>query len=307
VFPWLPVPRVQRLGFILPRAESPSAFCHHLSRLSDPSVGAALLEVSRPFNGILGAASLGDGFALPAGLRSRVFSTPQRFLQHRVPRPCFMPQPFVSFSLQSFPLAQIVSPSRGHQLPCGHPPDARKTRRWDLIARDFTDSHARGAVARIPRKLWTRFPPGPKTLLPARPGSPATGSPPLASFTRFEALLPPRIRSHRHGFPRADGRCSPGLLPLQRPCPPCLGACDPPEPEGPHATPTRRRKPATQGTSSPPTQVRPNPTPKRRGQPRWQSPVHFWTGPRHPSVASPSPLAFSPDERTRPRLTFGAS
>jgi hypothetical protein len=195
VFPWLPVPRVQRLGFILPRAESPSAFCHHLSRLSDPSAGGVLLEVSRPFNGIHGAASLGDGFALPAGLRSRVFSTPQRFLQRLVPRPCFMPQPFLSFSLQSVPLAQIVNPSRGHQLPCGYPPDARKTRRWDRIACGFTDSHARGAVAVFPRKLWTHFPRGPKTLLPARPGSPPTGSPPLASFTRFEAFLPARIRS----------------------------------------------------------------------------------------------------------------
>ena len=163
-----------------------------------------------------------------------------------------MPQPFLSFSLQSLPLAKIVYPSRGHWLPCGHPPDARETRRWDLVACGFTDVHARGAVAKIPRKLWTRFPPGPKTLLPARPGSPPTGSPPRDSFTRFEALLPPRIRSRRHGLPRAAGRCSPGLLPLQRPCPPNLGASNPPEPEGSNICRRPKAKANDPGDQQPP-------------------------------------------------------
>jgi hypothetical protein len=127
--------------------------------------------------------------------------------------------------LQSFPLAGIAHPSRGRMLPCGHPrascdaPISTLRRRFHRLPRSR-------ALAWIPAtsmsSLSTR-----RSPLPARSRSSPTGSSWPAHFTRFEALFLLRIRSRRLELPRPDGRCSPGLSPLQRPCP-NLGASDPP-------------------------------------------------------------------------------
>jgi hypothetical protein len=184
-----------------------------------------------PFNGILDLAPLLggvacsrraplSGFLNPSAVSAAPSSTA---LFHAATVPELLPSersPREDRAPLSRPLAPVWSVT-------GRP----ETRRRDLIACGFTDAHARSAVAWVRRKLWDRFQPGPKTLLPAHPGSPATRSPPHASSTHFEAFFPPRVRSRRHGLPRAAGRCSPGLMPLQRPRPPSLGASTRPSPK----------------------------------------------------------------------------
>jgi len=44
-----------------------------------------------------------------------------------------MPQPFVGFSLQSIPLAEIARLSRGRMLPCSYPPTRRKVATRTLL------------------------------------------------------------------------------------------------------------------------------------------------------------------------------
>lgn len=66
-------------------------------------------EAKRPF--------LGLGVPSPTGCRSQVFSTSQRFSRLFVPRPYFMPQPFVNAPFRAFPSTKVVYPSRGHWLP----------------------------------------------------------------------------------------------------------------------------------------------------------------------------------------------
>jgi hypothetical protein len=47
----------------------------------------------------------------PPRIRSRAFSAPQRFLQARAPRPCFMPQPFLrSTPFRGFPSQESRAP-----------------------------------------------------------------------------------------------------------------------------------------------------------------------------------------------------
>jgi hypothetical protein len=167
-----------------------------------------------------------------------------------------------------------------------------ETRRRDLIACGFTDAHARGAVAWIPRKLWVRFhlarrPCFPLALGHLRRGRPRTPAPPTSKPSSLRESV------------RADTGCpAPPAVALLGFCPSSDLALQASEPR-----PARARRPehppppegdrvATQGTSSPPNRVKPNPTPKRRGQLRRQSPAHFWTGPRRLSATSPSPLAF---------------
>jgi hypothetical protein len=123
-----------------------------------------------------------------------------------------MPQPFLGFSLQSVPLAGIARPSRGHMLPCGHPPTC-------------DDAASRSVHRRFPRRprLWARLPDSPDDYglpfsAPRRaswsPWGRAAEPPRSASFTRFEALILLRVRSRRRESPRAAGRSSPGFLPL---------------------------------------------------------------------------------------------
>jgi len=61
-----------------------------------------------------------------------------------------MPQPFLSYPLQSFPLAKIVVLFRGHPASLRLSTRVQKRVVCDLIAASFTDSHAFDAVAWIP-------------------------------------------------------------------------------------------------------------------------------------------------------------
>jgi len=121
-----------------------------------------------------------------------------------------MPQPFLGFSLQSVPLAGIARPSRGHMLPCGHPPAC-------------DDAATRSVHRRFPRRprlpAWLPDSPDDYGLpfsAPRRasrsPRGRAAEPPRSASFTRFEALILLRVRSRRRESPRAAGRSSPGLF-----------------------------------------------------------------------------------------------
>jgi hypothetical protein len=115
-------------------------------------------------------------------------------------------------------------------LPCGHPPTCWTARFRSLVTTGFPDARAFDAVAWFPRRLWapfprieTRFPValGSGRLPPVPPASPASElSSPCESVRAFP------------GFPRLDGRCSPGLLPLQSSLPD-LGASDPPQGQHP--------------------------------------------------------------------------
>jgi len=187
---------------------------------------------------------------LPPQLRSQVFSTSQRFSQTRVPRPCFMPQPFVGLSLQSLPLAEIAIPLETDLLPCSYRPDAPANLGRDLIAPGFPDSRAFGAVAWFPRRLWAFFPRTearfPITLGHRRQSA---FSP---SFTCFEALNPPaspfaptRVTPRRR--PILSWASSPAEIPQRsRSFKPAQ------HPEGnPARALTRRLRHATPGTAAP--------------------------------------------------------
>jgi len=101
-----------------PVSSDSGSFCYGLdplqssittSRLSDLGDRTDSLEVSVPYNGILEPAPfLWSGLPAPLRFRSQAFSTSQRFSHARIPRPCFMPQPFLNYLLQSFPLMKTV-------------------------------------------------------------------------------------------------------------------------------------------------------------------------------------------------------
>jgi hypothetical protein len=69
-----------------------------------------------------------------------------------------MPQPFLGFSLQSVPLAEIAHPFRGHLLPCSHPPACRRAALESLSPPASTDAHAFTRLPGLPRRLWLPFP-----------------------------------------------------------------------------------------------------------------------------------------------------
>jgi hypothetical protein len=149
-----------------------------------------------------------------------------------------------------------VVPSRGHQLPCGHPPSC-----WsDRVPPDHLRFPRRpGLSAQLPGSpadhgfpfrvaLSPRFP---VTLGCARLDRPRrTASPASKRSSSSESVHVGR------GEPHLDGRCSPGFLPLQRPCS-NLGASTRPDPSirAPVARASSRSpihpRPATVRTSSP--------------------------------------------------------
>jgi hypothetical protein len=141
-----------QLGSSFPRLAGPLylKIQVHSAVISRPlRVSSPLLSLNRPslsagldFPGFLAlqrnpraSAMVKQAVRDPPRLRPRAFSTPRRFSHARVPRPCFVPQPFLSFSLRVFPsqesprsLHRAEAPlvrahlSRGCLLPCGYPP-----------------------------------------------------------------------------------------------------------------------------------------------------------------------------------------
>jgi hypothetical protein len=142
-------------------------------------------------------------------------------------------------SLQSLPLTEIVYPSRGHWLPCGHPPTC-----WTALLRGLSPPvsptstlsrsclvppAAMGSLSADARSA-SRSPWANERKPPVPPASPASK---LSSPRESVRAVP--------GSPRLGGRCSPGLSPLQSTLPD-LGASDPLQ--GPAAPPV--------GVTSPP-------------------------------------------------------
>jgi hypothetical protein len=78
--------------------------------------------------------------------------------QARVPRPCFVPQPFVIADLQGVPLAPVACPSRGRWLPCRSPPACcAAPPRPDPPAVSL-DARARRRAGRAPPRARGPFP-----------------------------------------------------------------------------------------------------------------------------------------------------
>jgi hypothetical protein len=204
------------------------------------------------------------GCPTPPRRRSQAFSASQRFQHVRVPRPCFMPQPSVGALPSELSPRSDRAPVPGPLAPLQSSTDARRR-----AARDV-----RPVVSPTPALSRSRLVPLPapdalssavSRCFPVAPDlTPREPSPPV-SFTYSEAFFPLRIRSRRRELPPAAGRCSPGLLPLQRP----FRASDPrparasrlarrlvppPRPEGRCVFASR----ATLGTSSPVSQVNPS-------------------------------------------------
>jgi hypothetical protein len=106
----------------------------------------------------------------PRQFRSQAFSTSQRFpskLEFHGLVSCRNRSWTVS--LQSFPLAEVVHPSRGHQLPCGHPPPCRSDRSPPVQRLVVSPTPGPfGPVAWFPLEPWAPFPRGasPASWLP---------------------------------------------------------------------------------------------------------------------------------------------
>jgi len=158
--------------------------------------------------------------------------------------PCFVPLPPLGFLLQSLPLARIAHPSRGHLLPCGHPPAC-----WIVAVRALSPPvSATPALTRsclLPLTTMSSLSAPPEGDASRSLRARATEPNRSARFTHFEALILSRVRSRQPELPRTSGRSSLGLLPLQSLLLPRLGSSDPPRPRGPeHAPP-----PEGQGTT----------------------------------------------------------
>jgi hypothetical protein len=146
--------------------------------------------------------------------------TSQRFQHTRALRPCFMPRPSLGFALQSLPLADSRDPSRGPVAPLRSSTGVLAGAEPRDLHRPFhrrpRPPRRERAVAWIPGRLSASFPQGPSWSLPASrpPVARMTCRPCLrtnvanrtASFTRFEALIPLRVRSRRRrpGCPGFD-------------------------------------------------------------------------------------------------------
>jgi len=218
--------------------------------------GLTSLESFDLFNGILARAPCGRLVHVRPVPPSGFLNLSAVSQQARVPRPCFVPQPFLGPPLQSLPLAGIASPLSGSLAPLRSStgvPRAPKSRR-----------SPRGFRRRPRPRAVADFPLGPRSSFQ----TPRGGSFPIASsdgpwaalsacFTRFGALLLLRIRC-----------AAPAVKRTQRPLlswgsspPEFLDRASDPRPAPDlavgNATHARRRPRATRRTSSPPSQVGP--------------------------------------------------
>jgi len=145
-------------------------------------------------------------------------------------RPCSMPLASLELPSRAFPSRGAVPTLVSPCFPAGSLSDHRQR----SVAGTFTIAFA-VAPSPLPRAppeggTWThepgrRFPavairslePAAKRAFANRPFPPTLGSPVSSRHARFEALLPPGVRSRNDpslARVRSSGRCSPGLLPL---------------------------------------------------------------------------------------------
>jgi hypothetical protein len=214
---------------------------------------------------------VGRAVPFPPRFRSQVFSTSQRFQRARVARPCFVPQPFLGFSLQSLPLTEIVYPFRGHL--CS---PAVIHRRAGLPV-----SAALSPPVSPTPALSTQLPGSPDGYgLPFHESRPASRLPWAPGVCRpFRQLHP--LRSFPPPVsPFAPSPGFPGWTAAA-----LLGFC-------PSRVPFQTSEPRTLRRDSTPASGETFPLSRATtGQPRRQPPIPFGTGPRRLSTASPSPPA----------------
>jgi len=170
----------------------------------------------------------------------------------RVPRPYFMPQPFLN-------CPPSESSPREDRAPLSGP---LASLQLFTVLRNAPPATLSPDVSPTPA-LLTQLPGSPTNYgfpfhgsegpLPGRPGSPTEGSPlPPASPASKLSSLHESVRTDP-GCPGSSGRYSPGVLPLSRPNRPNLGAYNPPQSLQTQArTISRRVRFATSGTESTP-------------------------------------------------------
>jgi hypothetical protein len=181
------------------------------------------------------------------------FSQPlSGFRTDRVPRPCFVPQPFLDCLPSECSPREDREPLSGPLAPL----------QLSTVLRNAPPATLSPMVSPTPT-LLTQLPGSPTSYgspfresegsLPGRPGSPTEGSPlPPASPASKLSSLHESVRTNS-SCPEPGGRYSPGFLPLSRPNRPNLGSSNPPEPLRTQArTLSRRIRSATPGTGSTP-------------------------------------------------------
>jgi hypothetical protein len=182
--------------------------------------------------------------------------------------------------LQSVPLAGIVVASRRHQLPGRSPPACLK-RAARCPARRFTDHHAEAQQPGSPSGSSSLSTATRRRSLPGHSDLTRRNRSRSASFVDFGALLPLRVRSHRHGYLTATaGRDSPGCSAPPEPYRKHLEFSDPPEPCDSNTTrPPAVGRATTPGTLQPPQPGEASP-PRRSATTRLarQLPDPFGTG-----------------------------
>jgi hypothetical protein len=175
---------------------------------SDPTS----LRSPAPSNGILVPAPSGAGRPFPLRFRSQAFSTSQRFpskLEFHGLVSCrnrsWVTSPSeLSPRRDRVPLSRPLAPPQLSTAVPGRTP-ARP------FAARFPDSHARGAVAWFPRRLWVPFPRVARTRFPVALSR--TGIDRFRQLHLPRSFAPPAnpfASSRRTGN---GGRCSPGLVP----------------------------------------------------------------------------------------------
>jgi hypothetical protein len=229
--------------------ETPFRVPHHLST-ARPVGRASSLESSRPSTASSREPHVGRGLPTPAPVPLSGFLNPSAVSrQARVPRPCLMPQPFLNAPFRAFPSQRGRPPLGARLLPCGHPPTCEPRRLRRLIACGFPDARASRRSGLVPPPTV-----GPlstsRSPLPGRPGQTnELGC--SADFTRFEALLPLRIRSAPSGRTRTKRPLLSWSSPLQRRA---VRTSDPrtrPRREDANTASARRPRRATNGTVKP--------------------------------------------------------
>jgi hypothetical protein len=133
--------------------------------------------------------------------------------QARVLRPCFVPQPSLGTSLQSFPLVESAAPLSEPLLPCRYPPTCRSALPGALSPPvSPTPPLSRGRL--VPPPAMGALSAIKSENLPVALGPLTTEPLHSVRFTDFEASFPLRVRSRWFGLPLASGRSSPGFFPL---------------------------------------------------------------------------------------------
>lgn len=228
-------------------------------------------------------------------------SQPLSGFQHaRASWPCLMPQPFLGLLLppersprkDRAPLSGPPAPLQSSAAGPGRTLRHRSPRLSPVPAL---------AQAWFPSRLWAPFRRAwPVACLPV-PLGPGGREPPSAdSIICFEASFPLRVRSHRPGFPRSDGRCSPGVLAPLELCRSRLGSCSPdgrevhPRSHPQAETATRRSHPPRARSAPAPECPRRSAAPGPLGGPdraaSRRRPFSLGLGPRTTSPAGPSEL-----------------